>query len=84
MLTALAASQVVEKNATPSSVASLIMSMSLQDFELDPRRGLYADDSIIYSCDRNLDNITHKLENDCNVACSNFQQCDLRCIYYAA
>ena len=28
----------------------------------------YADDTIIYSCDKNLDNITHKLENDCNVA----------------
>ena len=28
----------------------------------------YADDTTIYSCDRNLDNITHKLENDCNVA----------------
>ena len=28
----------------------------------------YADDTTIYSCDRNLDNITHQLENDCNVA----------------
>ena len=28
----------------------------------------YADDTTIYSCDKNLDNITHKLENDCNVA----------------
>ena len=28
----------------------------------------YADDTTIYSCDKSLDNITHKLENDCNVA----------------
>ena len=28
----------------------------------------YADDTTIYSCDKNLDNITHKLESDCNVA----------------
>ena len=28
----------------------------------------YADDTTIYSCDRSLDNITHTLENDCNVA----------------
>ena len=28
----------------------------------------YADDITIYSCDKSLDNITHKLENDCNVA----------------
>ena len=28
----------------------------------------YADDITIYSCDKNLDNITHELENDCNLA----------------
>ena len=28
----------------------------------------YADDTTIYSCDKSLDKITHKLENDCNVA----------------
>ena len=28
----------------------------------------YADDTTIYACDKNLENITHKLENDCNVA----------------
>ena len=28
----------------------------------------YADDSTNYACDKNLGNITHKLENDCNVA----------------
>ena len=28
----------------------------------------YAGDTTIYSCDRSLDNITHALENDCNVA----------------
>ena len=28
----------------------------------------YADGTAIYSCDKSLDNITHKLENDCNVA----------------
>ena len=28
----------------------------------------YADDTTIYSCDRSLNNITHTLENDCNVA----------------
>ena len=28
----------------------------------------YADNTTIYSCDKSLDNITHKLENDCNVA----------------
>ena len=28
----------------------------------------YADDTTIYSCDRSLDDITHKPENDCNVA----------------
>ena len=28
----------------------------------------YADDTAIYSCDKNLDNITHKLESDSNVA----------------
>ena len=27
----------------------------------------YADDTAIYACDKNLENITHKLENDCNV-----------------
>ena len=28
----------------------------------------YADDTAIYSCNKSLDIITHKLENDCNVA----------------
>ena len=28
----------------------------------------YADDTTIYSCDKSLDTITHKLKNDCNVA----------------
>ena len=28
----------------------------------------YADDTTIYACDKSLDTITHKLENDCNVA----------------
>ena len=28
----------------------------------------YADDTTIYSSDWNLDNLTHKLENDCNMA----------------
>ena len=28
----------------------------------------YADDATIYVCDKNLENITHKLENDCKVA----------------
>ena len=28
----------------------------------------YADDNTIYACNKNLDNITYKLENDCNVA----------------
>ena len=28
----------------------------------------YADDTAIYSCNGSLDNITHTLENDCNVA----------------
>ena len=28
----------------------------------------YADDTRIYACNKNLDNIPHKLENDCNVA----------------
>ena len=28
----------------------------------------YADDTTIYACDKNLENITHKIENDCNVA----------------
>jgi hypothetical protein len=28
----------------------------------------YADDTTIYACDKKLDNITHKLENDCHVA----------------
>ena len=28
----------------------------------------YADDTTIYACDKNLENITNKLENDCNVA----------------
>ena len=28
----------------------------------------YADDTTICSCDKSLDTITHKLENDCNVA----------------
>ena len=27
-----------------------------------------ADDTTIYSCDKSLDSITHKLANDCNVA----------------
>ena len=28
----------------------------------------YAVDTTIYACDKNLENITHKLQNDCNVA----------------
>ena len=28
----------------------------------------YADDATIYSCEKSLDNITHKLKNHCNVA----------------
>ena len=28
----------------------------------------HADDTTIYSCDRSIDHITQKLENDCNVA----------------
>ena len=28
----------------------------------------YADDTTIYACDKILENVTHKLENDCNVA----------------
>ena len=28
----------------------------------------YADDTTIYACDKNVENITHKHENDCNVA----------------
>ena len=28
----------------------------------------YADDTTIYACDKNLENTTNKLENDCNVA----------------
>ena len=28
----------------------------------------YPDDTTIYVCDQNLDNITHKLESDCDVA----------------
>ena len=41
IVTAMAASQLVEKDATPPRVASLIMSTSLQTFELDPRRGFH-------------------------------------------
>ena len=31
-------------------------------------RNLYANDTTIYTCNKNLDNIVHKLENDCTIA----------------
>ena len=47
----------------------------------------YADDTTIYSCDRSLDNITHTLENDCNLMrafiTSQFQYCPLIWMFHS-
>ena len=43
----------------------------------------HADDTTIYGCDKNLGNITHKLENDCNVAfCQQLHE--IKCRYMAS
>ena len=41
---------------------------SVQDWDIFN----YADDTTIYTCNKNLDTIVHKLENDCTVALKRF------------
>ena len=55
-----------------SVLGPLLLNISINDLLLFIQNSdicNYADDTTIYTCNKNLDNIVHRLENDCSTGC---------------